>query len=146
MSLGTNWDADSCRDAKTRKKKILASSPPLDFRMLDIEQVVIFLQPTSSEIVFRQQYTDRKTRHEYRVIRLWEEDPAPLLKNPALLPLATLTRSNSPNALLQQVATSVDMIEETDERPDRSLKSGNPPTRLSSKYISLRSGFSWFAV
>ncbi|MDZ7961837.1 MAG: Rpn family recombination-promoting nuclease/putative transposase [Aulosira sp. DedQUE10] len=105
-----------------------ASTPPLDFRMLDyytrlkrqywcdIEQVLIFLQATSSEIVYQTQYVDRKTRHEYRVIRLWEEDPAPLLANPALLPLATLARSNSPADLLQQVAAAVDMIEETDAR------------------------------
>ncbi|MEH1833277.1 MAG: Rpn family recombination-promoting nuclease/putative transposase [Nostoc sp.] len=104
------------------------STPPLDFRMLDyytrlkrqywcdIEQVLIFLQPTSSETVFNTQYVDRKTRHEYRVIRLWEEDPTPLLANPALLPLATLARTNSPTDLLSQVATAVDMIEETDER------------------------------
>lgn len=104
------------------------SKTPLDFRMLDyytrlkreywcdIEQVLIFLQPTSSEIVFNTQYVDKKTRHEYRVIRLWEEDPTPLLANPALLPLATLARTNSPADLLTQVAVNVDMIEETDER------------------------------
>lgn len=104
------------------------SKTPLDFRMLDyytrlkreywcdIEQVLIFLQPTSSEIVFNTQYVDKKTRHEYRVIRLWEEDPTPLLANPALLPLATLARTDSPADLLTQVATAIDMIEETDER------------------------------
>lgn len=67
------------------------SKTPLDFRMLDyytrlkreywceIEQVLIFLQATSSEVVFNTQYVDKKTRHLYRVIRLWEEDPTPLL-------------------------------------------------------------------
>ena len=47
---------------------------------------------------------------------MWEQDPAPLLANAALLPLATLARSNSPNTLLEQVATQIDMIEENDER------------------------------
>ncbi|MEH2380919.1 MAG: DUF4351 domain-containing protein [Nostoc sp.] len=104
------------------------STTPLDFRMLDyytrlkreywceIKQVVIFLQATSSEAVFQTQYIDTNTRHSYRVIRLWEEDPTPLLANPALLPLATLARTDSPADLLTQVAASVDMIEETDER------------------------------
>lgn len=104
------------------------STPPLDFRMLDyytrlkrqywcdIEQVLIFLQPTSSETVFNTQYVDKNTTHRYRVIRLWEEDPTPFLANPALLPLATLTKTNSPPELLAQVAASVDMIEEADER------------------------------
>ncbi len=82
----------------------------------DIEQVLIFLQHTSSEIVFNTQYVDKKTRHEYRVIRLWEEDPTPLLANPALLPLATLARTDSPEDLLEQVAAAVDMIEVTDEK------------------------------
>jgi predicted transposase YdaD len=104
------------------------STPPIDFRMLDyytrlkrqhwceIEQVVIFLQATTSEIVFNTEYIDRNTRHKYRVIRLWEEDPTPLLANPALLPLAALARSNSPSALLEQVAAGVDKIEESEER------------------------------
>jgi len=59
---------------------------------------------------------DTNTTHRYRVIRLWEEDPTPLLANPALLPLATLARTESPTDLLTQVAAAVDMIEETDER------------------------------
>ncbi len=59
---------------------------------------------------------DTNTRHRYRVIRIWEQDPTPLLANPALLPLATLARSDSPNSLLEQVAAGVDMIEENDER------------------------------
>ncbi len=47
---------------------------------------------------------------------MWEEDPTPLLANPALLPLATLARSDSPRALLEQVATGVARIEKTTER------------------------------
>ena len=104
------------------------SNPAMDFRMLDyytrlkreygcqIEQVVIFLQQTTSEIVFKQEYVDTNTRHRYRVIRIWEQDPTPLLVNPALLPLAALARSDSPNTLLEQVAAGVGMIEENDER------------------------------
>ncbi|MBL1203333.1 MAG: Rpn family recombination-promoting nuclease/putative transposase [Nostoc sp. GBBB01] len=104
------------------------SKTPLDFRMLDyytrlkreywceIQQVLIFLQPTSSEIVFQTQYLDTNTTHRYRVIRLWEEDPTPLLANPAFLPLATLAKTDSPRNLLTQVAAAVDMIEETDQR------------------------------
>ncbi|MGF1989357.1 MAG: Rpn family recombination-promoting nuclease/putative transposase [Nostoc sp. ZfuVER08] len=104
------------------------SKTPLDFRMLDyytrlkreywceIQQVLIFLQPTSSEIVFQTQYLDTNTTHRYRVIRLWEEDPTPLLANTAFLPLATLAKTDSPRDLLTQVAAAVDMIEETDQR------------------------------
>jgi len=65
-------------------------------------------------MVFKTEYADKNTRHRYRVIRLWEQDSTPLLNNPALLPLAALAKSNSPESLLQQVANQVDMIEETE--------------------------------
>jgi predicted transposase/invertase (TIGR01784 family) len=105
-----------------------ASNPPLPLRMLDywvrlhrqyhchIEQVVVFLKSTTAEAVFIDQFTARNTHHRYRVIRLWEQDPTPLLANTALLPLATLAQADSPNALLTQVATQVDMIEEPHQR------------------------------
>ncbi len=104
------------------------SNPPLPFRMLDywvrlkrlygcpVEQVVIFLKSTTSETVFTDQFEDTNTRHRYRVIRLWEEDPTPLLANPALLPFAALARSDAPNTLLEQVATQIDRIEEPRQR------------------------------
>ncbi len=104
------------------------SSPPLPLRMLDyfvrlyrqygwqysytIEQVVIFLKPTNNDAAYLQQFAVGNTIHRYRVIRLWEQDPEPLLANPALLPLAVLARTDSPPFLLQQVAAQVELIEE----------------------------------
>lgn len=100
------------------------SEPPLPYRMLkywvllygqykcDIEQVVIFLKETASEQVFIDRFERRNTTHSYRIIRLWEEDPTPFLSEPALLPLAALTRSNTPTNLLEQVAQRVAMLEE----------------------------------
>ncbi|WP_424097299.1 Rpn family recombination-promoting nuclease/putative transposase [Moorena producens] len=94
------------------------------FRMLDywvrlqrkyrcpIEQVVIFLKSTTSDLVFTNEFRDTNTWHSYRIIRLWEQDPLPLLANRALLPLATLARSNQPLGLLEQVVAEVDRIEE----------------------------------
>ncbi|MFB2919109.1 Rpn family recombination-promoting nuclease/putative transposase [Aerosakkonema funiforme] len=104
------------------------SNPPIPFRMLDysvrlkrkyrrdVEQFVIFLQESSNEIVFTTEYRDRTTIHEYNVIRLWEQDPAIFLDNPGLLPLAVLARSDSPQALLEQVAERVDRIENSERR------------------------------
>jgi len=86
---------------------IPASTPALPLRMLDywvrlyrqygyaIEQVVIFLRPTTAEAVYVDQFAVGSTNHRYRVVRMWEQDPAPLLANPALLPLAVLARSDS---------------------------------------------------
>ncbi|WP_293114586.1 hypothetical protein, partial [Moorena sp. SIO4G3] len=104
------------------------SEPPLPFRMLDywvrlqrkyrcsIDQVVIFLKSTTSQMAYTNEFRDTNTWHSYRVIRLWEQDPLPLLANRALLPLATLARSNNPNQLLQQVVAQVDRIEEQGQR------------------------------
>ena len=104
------------------------SNPSIPFRMLDysvrlkrqyrcdVEQVVIFLQATNDEIVFTEEYQDRTTSHRYRVVRLWEQDSAPFLANPGLLPLATLTQTDSPQALLAQVAEQVDRISEREQR------------------------------
>lgn len=106
------------------------SDPPIAFRMLDyyvrlkrqyscsINQVVIFLQQTASEQVFVSEYTDANTRHGYRVLRLWEQDPALLLSVPGLLPLATLSQTNSPRTLLEQIATQIAIIEEPTQQAD----------------------------
>ncbi len=102
--------------------------PPLPLRMLDywlrlyrqyrcpIEQVMIFLKPTTSEAVFVNEFSEANTWHRYRVIRLWEQDPAPFLADNALLPLATLTKTDSPRSLLEQVAAQVARIESTQQR------------------------------
>jgi len=106
------------------------SDPPIAFRMLDyyvrlkrqyscdINQVVIFLQQTASEQVFVSEYTDANTRHGYRVLRLWEQDPALLLSVPGLLPLAALSQTNSPRTLLEQIATQIATIEEPTQQAD----------------------------
>lgn len=104
------------------------SNKPVPFRMLkywvtlydkyecEIEQVVIFLKRTTAGAAYTDFFAASNTRHRYRVIRLWEQDPAPLLGNPALLPLATLAQTNSPESLLQQVAQNIASIEDTNER------------------------------
>jgi predicted transposase YdaD len=104
------------------------SRPPMPLRMLDysvrlkrkyrcsVEQVVIFLQETTNELAFTEEYRDDTTIHRYRVIRLWEQDSSSFLSNPALLPLAALTKSDSPQALLEDVAEQVASIEEIEQR------------------------------
>ncbi|XPM53150.1 MAG: Rpn family recombination-promoting nuclease/putative transposase [Leptolyngbya sp. IPPAS B-1204] len=104
------------------------SEPPLPFRMLDywvrlyrqhrcaITQIVLFLKPTESEAVQVERFEAENTLHRYRVIRLWEQDPTPLLADQALLPLAVLARTDSPAKLLQQVANQVNRIEDTGQQ------------------------------
>jgi len=102
--------------------------PPMPLRMLDyyvrlrrqygypVEQVVIFLKPTTKEAAYVEQFTDSNTVHRYRVIRLWEQDPSPLLQDAALLPLASLAASAEPVELLNRVALEVGKIEEVATR------------------------------
>ncbi|HBE17154.1 MAG TPA: hypothetical protein DDW51_05955, partial [Cyanobacteria bacterium UBA11367] len=50
------------------------------------------------------------------VIRLWEEDSAPFLANPELLPLATLTQTDNPQTLLAQVAEQIATISHKEQQ------------------------------
>ncbi len=111
---------------------ITISEPSIPFRMLDysvrlirkygldVIQVVIFLQETSNEIAFTEQYVNKTTIHNYRSLRMWEQNPALFLNNDALLPLAPLTITNSPQTLLSQVAQNVARISDRNIRQDTS--------------------------
>ncbi|MBD2666711.1 DUF4351 domain-containing protein [Richelia sinica] len=104
------------------------SKTPLNFRMLDysvrlkrqykspVTQVLIFLQETDNKVAFTEEFRDETTIHHYRVIRMWEQDSAMFLQNSALLPLAPLTRTDSPSKLLGQVAEKIAKIPNRDER------------------------------
>lgn len=104
------------------------SDPPIPFRELDysvrikrqfnlpVTQVVIFLQETDDEIAKTDEYRDETTVHKYQVIRMWEQDPRLFLNNTALLPLAPLAQTSTPEALLSQVAQKIATISNKGER------------------------------
>jgi predicted transposase YdaD len=83
---------------------------------LPVEQVLVLVKPTSvpTPAVFEV----GRTRHEYRVLRLWEQDPAPLLADEALLPLAVLARTADRPALVSTVAQRVRRIEPPSRQRD----------------------------
>ncbi|QLE55283.1 DUF4351 domain-containing protein [Nostoc sp. TCL26-01] len=107
----------------------LESTPPLPLRMLDywvrlyrlyrlpITQVVVLLLPPAPGTIIETAFTVENTRHEYRVIRMWEENPEMFLNEPALLPLAPLTATTQPQQLLQQVVQQVNQVEPR-QRPE----------------------------
>ncbi|PSF33051.1 hypothetical protein C7H19_20855 [Aphanothece hegewaldii CCALA 016] len=104
------------------------STPPLPLRMLDywvrlyrqynclIEQVVIFLKPTTTEAVFIDYFREQNTTHLYRIIRIWELESESLIKIPGLLPLAVLAKGESSERILQQVAEAINIIEDRREK------------------------------
>ena len=97
----------------------------IPFRMLDyrlrghrrheektMRQVVIYLKPTTSALVYQTSFTLENTRHDFQVIRLWEQSAALFLQYPGLLPFAALGQSESPAEMLRQATQIVDQIEE----------------------------------
>ena len=89
----------------------------IPFRMLDyctrghrrypnksMRQVVIYLKPSTSDLVYKTDFTLEHTRHEFEVIRIWEQPASLFLQYPGLLPFATLGDTPDPEATLQQVA------------------------------------------
>jgi len=102
----------------------------MGFRMLDyrvrvyrrfptktMHQVVIYLKPTKSNLVYQDSFQLGETIHRYRVIRLWEESSDLFLKSPGLLSLAVLTKSQDTTIRLREIAQVLDKIE------DKRLKS-----------------------
>ena len=96
----------------------------MGFRMLDyrvrvyrrfplktMHQVVIYLKPTKSALVYQDSFQLGETIHRYRVIRLWEQSSEVFLKKGGLLPLAILTKSEEQIIRLREVAQRLDTIE-----------------------------------
>ncbi|PZV20843.1 MAG: flagellar assembly protein H [Snowella sp.] len=96
----------------------------MSFRMLDyrvrvyrrfpkkiMHQVVIYLKPTKSNLVYQDSFQLGATTHRYRVIRLWEQSSEVFLKSPGLLPLAILTESEEPTIRLREITKGLDTIE-----------------------------------
>jgi predicted transposase/invertase (TIGR01784 family) len=110
----------------------LDSEPPLPLRMLDywvrlyrlyrlpIRQVVVLLRPPAEGTVIESAFVLGTTRHEYQILCMWEQDPSIFLEDIALLPLAILAATQSPEQLLNQVAQRVSTIESTQQRREAS--------------------------
>jgi predicted transposase YdaD len=105
----------------------MKSDLPVPLRMLDyyiglkrknpdrrVRQSLVVLKPTDEPIPDR--YTDERTTHSYDVVRLWEVDPAELLRHEGLLPLATLARAQSGEKLLSEVAERIRRIASRERR------------------------------
>jgi predicted transposase/invertase (TIGR01784 family) len=56
-------------------------------------QVVIYLTRSNSELVYQNAFEIPGTRHEFEVIRLWEQPTQTFLESTGLLPLAVLTQT-----------------------------------------------------
>lgn len=75
-----------------------------------MRQVVIYLKQTTSEMVQQTSFVLERTRHEFDVIRLWEQPKDIFLQHPGLIPFAALGQTDNPEATLRQVAQAIDNI------------------------------------
>ena len=97
--------------------------PTIPFRMADYRlrvyrrfsnkrmvQVVIYLRPTKSELVQQTTFELDNLRHEFRVVRLWEQPTEVFLQLPGLLPYAALSRTTDQVGVLRQVVQEIESM------------------------------------
>jgi predicted transposase/invertase (TIGR01784 family) len=97
--------------------------PTMPFRLADyrlriyrrfpnkqVRQIVIYLKPTTSELVHQNVFEIPGMRYEFEVIRIWEQPTQPFLESTGLLPLAVLTETSDKAQTLRQVAARVENI------------------------------------
>lgn len=111
-----------------------ASEPPLPLRQLDyfvrihrrerkrVRQVVIALAETTALIPDEFRVGD--TWHRYHVVRMWEQDAAPLLAHPGLWPLAVLAHTAQPEQLLIEIADKVSTMADQSQRNELTAAAG----------------------
>jgi predicted transposase/invertase (TIGR01784 family) len=116
LEFQTNWQSD----------------PPMPLRLLDywvrlhrlyrlpVTQVVVVLLPPSEGTMIETVFEFELTRHEYQVVKLWELDPERFLQDAALLPFASLTRTQDSNQLLDRIVQQVAQIPELTKRQEMS--------------------------
>ncbi len=80
------------------------------FPAQDIQQVVIYLKKTNSNLVRQTQYQTPVMNHQFRVIRLWEEPLEVFLSTPGLLPYAVLSSASNKQRVLAQVFRELEQI------------------------------------
>ena len=82
------------------------------FPTIPMRQIVIYLTPTTSELVYQTRFEIDSTQHEFEVIRLWEQPAELFLESPGLYPFASLGKTAEPEAILRSVAAKIDAVPE----------------------------------
>ncbi len=75
-----------------------------------VHQVVIYLRRSGKTLVYKERFELPGTRHEFRVIRLWEVPYQPLLDSPGLFPFAVLSQETNREMVLGEVAKRIEAI------------------------------------
>ena len=81
-----------------------------------IQQVIIYLKRTSSNLVRQERYVTPMMTHQFRVIRLWEQPVELFLSTPGLLPYAVLSQASDKQSVLAQVVNELEQISDPREQ------------------------------
>jgi predicted transposase/invertase (TIGR01784 family) len=76
-----------------------------------MRQVVIYLKQTGSALVYQTSFTMERTRHEFDVIRLWEQPSSLFLQYSGLIPFAVLGQSADAEETLRQAAQRMGQLQ-----------------------------------
>ena len=82
----------------------------------EIYQVVIYLTPNQSPLVYENTFNLRELNHQFNIIRLWEQPTEIFQKYLGLLPFATLSQTDNPEETLRQVARQIENINDQQVR------------------------------
>jgi predicted transposase/invertase (TIGR01784 family) len=85
----------------------------------EVRQVVIYLRPNRSPLVYETSFQLTRTRHDFDAIRLWEQPTEVFLRSPGLLPFAVLSQTDDKTSVLQTVANEIESI--TDRKDQRNI-------------------------
>jgi predicted transposase/invertase (TIGR01784 family) len=80
------------------------------FPDMEIYQVVIYLTPSESPLVYETTFNLGGLSHQFNVIRIWEQPTEIFQQYQGLLPFATLSKTNNPEETLKQVAKQIEQI------------------------------------
>ena len=87
-------------------------------------QVVVYLRPTASEFVTQTTFTAKNLRHEFQVLRLWEQPTERFLERPGLLPYAVLSQTSDRAGVLQTVAESITALPDLRQQSNLAAATG----------------------
>jgi predicted transposase/invertase (TIGR01784 family) len=103
----------------------------MQFRMIDyrvrayrkfptkrMRQIVIYLTPTTNELVYQTTFEMENTHHQFEVIRLWEQPAQIFLESPGLYPFASLGQTDEPELVLKSVAAKIEEIKDRKVQAD----------------------------
>jgi predicted transposase/invertase (TIGR01784 family) len=79
-------------------------------------QVVVYLRPTDSDLVQQTAFTANRLRHEFEVVRLWEQPTEIFFQRPGLLPYAALSQASDRASVLRDVAATIESLNDRQQQ------------------------------